>query len=164
MEGINPLLLPSTDPSWKFDSVQEMRTTARVRDRWWLEGIVPVRDPQGRTMGDSACDARFFSSCWSVRWNYKIESRSFDELLEVPVACEEGDSAINTALGDECVAQARLAPLCHCGAWPGYDSRLAGCEIAKRTHLYPLETWRYVFMERLFMALDLSPRIVPIGF
>jgi hypothetical protein len=30
MEGIDPLLvfLPSTDPSWKFDSVQEMRTPA----------------------------------------------------------------------------------------------------------------------------------------
>ncbi len=31
MEGIDPLLVfwPSTDPSWKFDSVQEMRTPAR---------------------------------------------------------------------------------------------------------------------------------------
>src|SRR5258708_6831151 len=48
---------------------------------------------------------------------YKMEARSFGERAEVPVAREERNAAVDTALGDQRVAETRLAALCqHLGS------------------------------------------------
>lgn len=50
--------------------------------------------------------------CRSIRSKYKIEARSFGEHSEVPIPREKGNASVDTALGDQCVAEARLAPFC----------------------------------------------------
>jgi hypothetical protein len=44
--------------------------------------------------------------------NEEIEAGSVGERLEIPISGEERDPAIHTALGDQGVAEARLAALC----------------------------------------------------
>lgn len=43
-----------------------------------------------------------------------MEARSFGEPSEVPVSREEGNTLVNTALGDQRVAEARLAAFGQC--------------------------------------------------
>ena len=52
------------------------------------------------------------SVCRSIRYNYKIEARSFGEHSEVPISREKRNASIDTGLGDQCIAEARLTPLC----------------------------------------------------
>ena len=70
-----------------------------------MKAILCYHNPQGRKQ-------TVLASSGSVRSNHKIEALSFGERPEVPVSRKERNPAINTALGDQSIAEARFTALC----------------------------------------------------
>ena len=64
---------------------------------------------------------------------YKIKARSFGERSEVPVSREERNASVDTALGDQRVAEARLAALCqHLRSQPSCPLPIARSDLDQR--------------------------------
>ena len=70
--------------------------TKQVRACWYLDSAVKCFQAAGSVSSEA---------------KYKIEARGLGEGPEVPVSREEGNASVNTALGNQRVADARLAAL-----------------------------------------------------
>ena len=70
-----------------------------------MKAILCYHNQQGRKQ-------TVLASSRSVRGNHKIEAFRFGERPEVPVSREQRNPAINTALGDQGIAEAGLTALC----------------------------------------------------